>query len=528
MQGFVHRREGIGEQYDGTNVEFEDLKIGGKPSKKSKLVQDRSGHGNAPDYARPQERPQIQFAGSNDFMGTDVANLENSSDAELMHPEVLADVRDQKGLPIAAGHNVLADQSTGVLSDESVDEDSSEEEDDDDDADNEGIEEDADNDRTAAHEIEDELSLMKRDLEASRSGTRLVYTKGDSYPSTTSGPPSVYDVAEQHHAQIPRVRSNDRQQMPERGAGHRQLLPQVPASDRPPAHHAQRHPIQRPIAPATGPDPATIKVKHENAADPNSALDSRKQINVSADHPFAEPAGTAPRHPTSMPAPQKPTKQLTTHPAQRAKAQQQVPQRQNRSGGHGPNVAAQKQPTAEPGTRHFESPDVDVETDNHQMQRHSNETAAEDEEPIELDYDTSELYRMNYNDLKGQSFDTDPNARAFEADNLQPNDAMSRKLEAVAKLSSSEQGQFVSSLSVNEWEEAGDWFLDQFGGVLKQLKTLRRKKREVAQGFENEVETRHAAVVKKRKHTDDALDAMRKSGGMVLKGTPKKTKKSKS
>ncbi|KAI7466191.1 hypothetical protein KC351_g14635 [Hortaea werneckii] len=145
----------------------------------------------------------------------------------------------------------------------------------------------------------------------------------------------------------------------------------------------------------------------------------------------------------------------------------------------------------------------------------------ENEEP-ELDYEPQELRSMDYQTLKGTTFDVEPYSSRFSLPNAQPTDDLAQKLFAASELNRKDQAKYFASLTIDDWEQAGDWFLDRFGDVMKRLKEARREKREVAKRFEDEVEHRHDAVSKKRKLTDDALSKMKTSGALVLQGTPRK------
>ncbi|KAI6869405.1 hypothetical protein KC343_g7823 [Hortaea werneckii] len=144
------------------------------------------------------------------------------------------------------------------------------------------------------------------------------------------------------------------------------------------------------------------------------------------------------------------------------------------------------------------------------------------EEEQELDYEPQELRSMDYRTLKGTTFDFEPNSSRFTLPNAQPTDDLTQKLFAASELDRRDQAKFFASLTIDDWEQAGDWFLDRFGDVMKRLKEARREKREAAKRFEDEVEHRHDAVSKRRKLTDDALREMKTSGALVLQGTPRK------
>ncbi|KAH0143012.1 hypothetical protein KCU67_g13766, partial [Aureobasidium melanogenum] len=99
---------------------------------------------------------------------------------------------------------------------------------------------------------------------------------------------------------------------------------------------------------------------------------------------------------------------------------------------------------------------------------------------------------------------------------------LSERLEAVAKLDVRRQKELFSSLQLAQWEEAGDWFQERFSEIFGKLKAARKKRREMASEFEQQIAQRQQALTKKRKITDDALSEMKKSGSLVLESTPKK------
>lgn len=150
-----------------------------------------------------------------------------------------------------------------------------------------------------------------------------------------------------------------------------------------------------------------------------------------------------------------------------------------------------------------------------------------EQEAADLDYDRNKLIEMDYSALKSQSFDTAPGDQPISLEGVAQNDPINAQMTAVSNLDPQAQHEFLTSLAINEWEHAGDWFLDRFRETLTKLKTLREERRKVAYQFENEIESRHVAVNKKRTLTETALDDMKTSGKMVLDGTPQKNRKAK-
>jgi hypothetical protein len=145
------------------------------------------------------------------------------------------------------------------------------------------------------------------------------------------------------------------------------------------------------------------------------------------------------------------------------------------------------------------------------------------EQQVELDYDIPDLYAMDYDALKMQSFDTDPNAEGFTF--FGQSEDLSANLEQLRQLDDPEaQAKFFATLTIDEWEQCGDWFLERFGDLMGRLREARKEKREAAKQFEDEIAGRHNAIGQKRKVIDSALSDMRANGDKLLSTTPKKTK----
>lgn len=141
-----------------------------------------------------------------------------------------------------------------------------------------------------------------------------------------------------------------------------------------------------------------------------------------------------------------------------------------------------------------------------------------------LDYGPSELYNKDYASLKAEPFDHHPNAQPFVVSDLPDSSALVDKIAHLAHAEPKTQSEFFASLNIDEWEEAGDWFLDRFGETIKRLKEVRREKRKASRAFEDEIEVREVAVSKKRALTRAAMVDMKSNGAAVLTGTPGKKK----
>ncbi|KAK4499121.1 hypothetical protein PRZ48_009633 [Zasmidium cellare] len=383
----------------------------------------------------------------------------------------------------------------------------------------------------------------------------LPHVDGDTYPGTTTDPtvPSDTNRNRQDVEAVPVDPAYRAMQIRSRGAGTRVgfLHNEQAHRDRqqqPLQHHgtfAQSH-GQRPIptdvndlvgdlnegfsfGPATmrpvqsshhtaQQTPASKNAPHAQAANPANPSNAAQQGSVRDENQAPamdrqqRPAQDVPRPIT----PQIPSKSANPQPKARRKSGQpppvapsthiQPPQAIGSNRGAG-KLRPVQMPREEPATEPARDPEPAMEPD--------------------TDYSLSTLYSMEFDDIHQQSFDFDPNAGEFKfPDNVATND-LSQKLNVIGKMSPDIQGSFFASLDIETWEEAGDWFLQRFSGLTKQLKDNRRQKRKQVQILEEEIRNRHDAVSKKQKTTIDALSEMKESGGKVLQGTPKKARKSK-
>lgn len=165
-----------------------------------------------------------------------------------------------------------------------------------------------------------------------------------------------------------------------------------------------------------------------------------------------------------------------------------------------------------PATYHSQSLAEDL--DGHETQTQS----------VELDYEPDVLYGKDLTALRDEPFDVDPRV-ASRTDAVPPGTTLSDQVSAVFKLEAEQQREFFASLSLDQWEDAGDWFREQFSVMLVRMKQARREKRDLVHRFEDEIERRFDSVVKKRKLTENALAGMRSSGQQVLQNTPQKKQK---
>lgn len=136
----------------------------------------------------------------------------------------------------------------------------------------------------------------------------------------------------------------------------------------------------------------------------------------------------------------------------------------------------------------------------------------------ELDYNEDALYKMNYSELKGQDFDNDPRASTpLIPEALSgPDISVQERLRHFANQTPDLQSHFFSQMPIEDWEEAGDWFLTRFGDITSKLREARRERREVSKKFEEELATREDTVQGKIEGIDQVLAKMKQGGKGVL------------
>lgn len=135
------------------------------------------------------------------------------------------------------------------------------------------------------------------------------------------------------------------------------------------------------------------------------------------------------------------------------------------------------------------------------------------------DYPDEALTTMTFSALKAQPFDFDPSSAPTGGGGPIPSDQpqdLSTKLDQRRQLPEHEQKQLFASMPIEEWEEAGDWFLDQFGALMQKMRDARREKRRVIGTFEDEAERREEEVRKRSEGLERKLARMRQDGMKVI------------
>lgn len=327
--------------------------------------------------------------------------------------------------------------------------------------------------------------------------------EGDSYPST-SEPPGEHAFRESLKQQVQIDRGdyddlNERHQPPTNGKTNRNTQPTF--------QHAR--------PPAAAPSNMVKSVYERN----NAIKMSEKQAKM----PSEMPRGDVQQINNAVPS------QLPGHSRAHPHAFSQP------NGGLGqqsmPLPAKRSAPPPKPVAITDPAP-MPARTANPQMQRlindepvHLHQSIEEDapyepESPI-VDYDSNELFNMDYDKLRCEDFDTEPRRKSETVLNEVPTGSLKERLAHVQKnLNPDEKDQFFRALPTREWEDAGDWFLDRFGDIISRAKEARQKKRKVAREFEDEVEKRYRKVAKKQQIVEKALDEMKEKGQDLIPKSP--------
>lgn len=147
------------------------------------------------------------------------------------------------------------------------------------------------------------------------------------------------------------------------------------------------------------------------------------------------------------------------------------------------------------------------------------------EEDTGVDYEPDEIKQMTYRDLLNEPFDVVPGREPFAFPHDVKEQDLAAKLQYVKTLPAENKQAFFSSLSLDQWEEAGDWFLGQFGILVDRFRDARKRKRENAQAIEEKILARHEQIEARKRKIDQAFVEMRKESDRVLpKATPKRRK----
>ncbi|KAK7426948.1 hypothetical protein QQZ08_006541 [Neonectria magnoliae] len=131
------------------------------------------------------------------------------------------------------------------------------------------------------------------------------------------------------------------------------------------------------------------------------------------------------------------------------------------------------------------------------------------------EYDDMALTSMTFTELQRQPFDFDPSKEEEKPLSTNADNLISR-LNQFRHLGEREQQTLFSTMSIDDWEASGEWFVSEFAGFVQDLTEARRNKRRVVQEFEFEAASREEAVRLKTETIDRKLGKMKQDGQRVV------------
>ncbi|KAI1913447.1 hypothetical protein LOZ61_002780 [Ophidiomyces ophidiicola] len=132
------------------------------------------------------------------------------------------------------------------------------------------------------------------------------------------------------------------------------------------------------------------------------------------------------------------------------------------------------------------------------------------------DYHPNILQSKSFSDLHTEPFDYNPAPAPPVFPSQDPDLPLPEKLQRLKSLTDDQRRTFFSSLTLAEWEDSGDWLIDQFSALLQKTKEARRERRNVAAVFEGEIKRRYELVEGEAKDIRQRMDSMRAGGMGVL------------
>jgi hypothetical protein len=343
------------------------------------------------------------------------------------------------------------------------------------------------------------------------------WDEGNSYPSTTSGPPDGFPdnwTIDQN------ATSEDKDQ---RSSPSPVGVPAAGATVRPPGQLTV--PRARYVPEPQHNMPKQSSIFHQSAG---IRQDQRATANLTV--------RSASQQQTNI------TTQLSNQPPIYSQAL--------RGPAHPPNAAPQQGPTAQANPSHAHDsrklPGASRPTPINQPLVHSVESAAAKpkagepviyHEPLDRspvievpiapieDYDFPALFDKTYDELKAEDFDNVPRGQPqVLSDDMVQKPLAERLTHVRGCLDASDQDRFFRALRTSEWEEAGDWFLEQFSSIITRTKEVRQKKRKMASEFEDEIEERYRNVTKRQQLVKGSLDQMKTQGESLMPKSPRPSK----
>ena len=137
--------------------------------------------------------------------------------------------------------------------------------------------------------------------------------------------------------------------------------------------------------------------------------------------------------------------------------------------------------------------------------------------PFISDYPPNILRAKKFADLQAEPFDYNPAPLQPIFPPREPSLPLPERLTRLKSLTDDQRRAFFSGLTMTEWEESGDWLIEQFSVILQKTKDARVERRKVAGVFEAEIKRRYEATEGEEVEIRRRLDDMRSGGMGVLK-----------
>lgn len=134
------------------------------------------------------------------------------------------------------------------------------------------------------------------------------------------------------------------------------------------------------------------------------------------------------------------------------------------------------------------------------------------------DYDDVALKQMSFAELQNEPFDHDPTREVPQSPAKPPADNLGDRLKFYSGKDENIQAQFFAQMPVRDWEESGDWFLEQFGDIVRRMKEARQAKRNVVAQYETEISNREEIVRRKKESIDRKMSKLKHDSDEMMKG----------
>ncbi|RMZ73534.1 extracellular mutant 11 domain-containing [Pyrenophora seminiperda CCB06] len=367
---------------------------------------------------------------------------------------------------------------------------------------------------------EDKLQFLRQLQSQAQTMGYLPTVQGDSYPPTTDGEPSEWEVGQGVPANF-----------------HDDVGPASPSPQRPNINNQTTRMVapqprqQQQYSNVAGPPHGSTKPLHifQSGAQLREQSRSTPPVAQHGGHGYQPHAGVPsssqlPTHQPNTNFPPELPMHLNPRPNTHAQASrpQQSAVRQSSSLSR-VQFQSSNTKSADPPAPIKRQPSVRPRMEPVIQQQSTEQVPVEEIQTASVgDYDYNVLTKMKYEDLKNENFDTDPRAGPSVLTEEENQKELSARLRYVQRnLNVGQQSEFFSSLSSTEWEDAGDWFLDQFQSIIQRTRQARQQKRKLAQEFEREIEKRHEHVSKKQHQVQQAMDKMKAQGEGLVPRSPR-------